>query len=66
VIKLFPAIIILTIFLLGCAKDSSTTDKPEPGIVDYITGAEQIETYKRTKSKVEDINKTLKERNDRF
>ena len=59
--KLFPVIIILIIFLLGCTKESPTTNKPEPGVVDYITGAEQIKAYERTKSKIEDINKTLKE-----
>lgn len=60
--KAFFVIIILTIFLAGCAKETSTTDKPKPGTVDYITGAEQIRTYKKVKSKIEDINKISRER----
>jgi len=62
--KLFPVIIILTICLCGCSEESSISEKEttEPGVVDYITGAEQIKTYKRVKSKIEDINKTSKER----
>lgn len=61
----FSAIVILAIFLCGCAKESPTSDKEktaEPGIIDYITGAERLRTYKRTESKVKDIDKTLKER----
>ena len=64
--KLYYIIMIPAIFLAGCANETSTTDEREPGIVDYITGAEQIKTYKKTKSKIEEINKTTEERNAGF
>ena len=64
--RLFTAIVAITLFLSGCGKDSSTTDEREPGIVDYITGSEQLKTYKRTRSKIESINKDLRQRNSGF
>ena len=60
--KLFSVIMISAILLSGCGKGDSTTNKSEPGVVDYITGAESIKTYQRTKSRIEDINRTLKDR----
>jgi len=59
--KIFPIIIILTIFLVGCAEETSTIDKSEPGVADYLTGAESIKTYEKAKSKIEDINKARKQ-----
>ena len=52
-------IVIMNLFLMtGCPGKKS--DKP--GIVDYVTGEEQIRTYKKTKTKIEDVNKVLKAR----
>ncbi|MBU4377125.1 MAG: hypothetical protein KKD29_06610 [Candidatus Omnitrophica bacterium] len=63
--KCFAAIIILCALLSGCGGEKAS--KPaEPGVVDYLTGHEQIKTYQRTKTKIEDINKTLQERNEGF
>ena len=42
----------------GCAEKKSD----EPGMIDYLSGGVQLKMYKKTKSKLEDINKTLKER----
>ncbi|MFH0839805.1 MAG: lipoprotein [Candidatus Omnitrophota bacterium] len=60
-------IIIILIFLLsGCGAGEKASKSAEPGVVDYLTGHEQIKTYQRTKIKIEDINKTPKERNEGF
>lgn len=59
--RLCPAIIILICFLCGCDKISEIKF-PGSEIIDYGTGAEQIRTYKRTRSQVDDINKKLKKR----
>lgn len=57
-IKYLTIAAMLGVFLCGCG------DKPdEPGIVDYISGHEQIKTYQKTKEKIEDINKATRERN---
>jgi len=60
----FVGIVILSTLLCGCGRSEEKASKPnEPGVVDYITGREQIKTYQKTKSKIEDINNTLQERN---
>jgi len=56
-------IILLTIGLLsmcvsGCTESKST----DPGVIDHITGAGQIRTYKKARSKIENINKVLEKR----
>jgi len=57
--RLFVVIVggYLALFLCGC---SGKTD--EPGVVEYMAGAEHIKAYERTKSKIQDIDKSLKER----
>ncbi len=60
--KLFSAGIILAVFLCGCVEETPISHEKEPGVVEYITGAEQLKTYKETESKIEDINKKLEER----
>jgi PBP1b-binding outer membrane lipoprotein LpoB len=62
--KLYPVIIVLAVFLSGCTKESPATDKAEPGVADYITGAEQLKTFKKAKSKIEEVNETVKEREE--
>ncbi|MDD5680475.1 MAG: hypothetical protein PHI59_04460 [Candidatus Omnitrophica bacterium] len=62
--KLLPIIIILSTFLYGCGDGEKVSKPPEPGIVDVLTGREQISAYQRTKEKIQDINKTSKERNE--
>jgi len=53
----------LALFLCGCNNNKSDSHKKkttEPGVADYMVGDEQLKTYQKTKSKMEDINKTLK------
>jgi len=55
-------ILILTIvtpliFSSGCAEKESS----EPGVVEYMTGAAQLDTYKKTKVKINDIDSKRKE-----
>lgn len=80
--KIFAASIILAMFLCGCGEgglfprkteseeESKTERKREsetkPGMIDYITGAEQIKTYKKMKSKIEEIERTSEERYQEF
>lgn len=47
-----------SIFLSGCSEK----EDQGPGIVEHMTGSEHIKNYKNTKSKLEDINKSLEER----
>ena len=46
----------MLVTLCGCAKGEK--EDQEPGVVDYVTGAAQLERYKKTKSKIEDITKS--------
>jgi len=63
--KYFAIMTVLSFFLCGCGGEKAS--KPaEPDVVDYITGHEQIKTYQKTKEKIRDIDKTLKERNAGF
>ena len=39
----------------GCSKEKPS----EPGVVDYMTGAEQLKTYQKAKVKIEDIDKSV-------
>ena len=62
--KYFVAIMILSTLLCGCGRGGEKASEPaEPGVIDYITGREQVKTHQKTKSKIEDINNTLQERN---
>ena len=69
----FIIISYLIISLSGCVceippetkKEKTETKKEEPkepGVIDYMTGREHIRVYKRTKSKLDAINKKLEER----
>ena len=60
--RIFLFMIIAT-SLFGCAEESATPEKKEPGVIRYLTGAEQLNTYRRTKSRIIEIDKSLKERN---
>ena len=55
--------------LSGCAKEAAgpvEEETSEPGVIDYLTGAEHIKQYKKMKSKLEDINKSRQEQYDDF
>ena len=55
----------LVVFLCGCgAKQSKPGNEKaeEPGIVETMTGVTEAKTYQKTRSKIEDIDKTMKER----
>ena len=54
--------IMLALFLCGCAEKAPVPQEKEPGIAEYMTGAEQLKTYKETESKIEDINRKLEDR----
>ncbi|MDD4956827.1 MAG: hypothetical protein PHH49_02735 [Candidatus Omnitrophica bacterium] len=47
-----------------CASGCAEKDDSEPGTVEYLSGSEQVKVYHRTKARIEDINRTLKERYD--
>ena len=57
-IIVFNIIIVSLLLTAGCSGEKSD----EPGIVDYATGAEKIRTYKKTKTKIDDVSKVLKAR----
>lgn len=61
--KYFTIAVILGVLLCGCGGGDKASTPDEPGIVDYISGHEQIKTYHKTKKKIEDINKATRERN---
>ena len=57
----------LAIFLCGCTERSTTPPKEKttkPGMIEYMTGSQQIKVYQKTKSKLDSINKTLEKRYD--
>ena len=54
---------VLAVLLCGCAErdpDSPGEKSREPGIIHYMTGAEQLKRYRKTKSKIEDIDRARK------
>ena len=54
---------ILSLLLMSGCSEEKTEDKATE-VVEYMTGAQHIKAYERTKSKLDDINKTLEERNE--
>ena len=55
--------------IYGCGNQTPTSvekEEAEPGVIDYLTGAEHIKQYKKIKSKIEDINKSREERFNDF
>ena len=53
----FVVISCLAVLSSGCSEEKSS----EPGVVSYVTGAEQLKTYQKTKVKIHDIDNNLKE-----
>ena len=53
----FVVISCLVILSSGCSKEKSS----EPGVVSYMTGAEQLKTYQKAKVEIEDIDNKVKE-----
>jgi len=45
------------IFISGCAEKESS----EPSTVEYMTGAAQLDTYKKAKVKIQDIDSKRRE-----
>lgn len=61
--KIIVLNMVVLLSISGCGEEKS--EKPaNPGVVEYMTGAQHIKAYDRTKSKLDDINKTLEERNE--
>ena len=60
--KFFLVIFIVTFLLSGCTGENPGSHEREDGIVDYVTGVDKIKVYKKTKSKIENINKSLEKR----
>jgi len=56
-LSVFMVISCLVMFSSGCSKEKPS----EPGVVDYMSGAEQLRTYQKAKVKIEDIDNKLKE-----
>ena len=61
------------VFLCGCTEGGPATRQKttepktrEPGIIDYMTGSQQIKVYQKTKSKLEDIQKTQEKKYNEF
>jgi uncharacterized lipoprotein YajG len=50
-------LILAVISLSGCAEKESQ----EPTVVEYMTGAAQLDAYKKTKVKIEDIDSKRRE-----
>ena len=62
-------VLIGCIFIYGCANQTPTSDKEEtsePGVIDYMTGRQQIRTYKKIKSKLEEIDKSRQEQQEQY
>ncbi len=69
--KLIPISLLtyMLISLYGCSNQAPTSveeETREPGVVDYLTGAEQIKQYKKIKSKLKDIDESHQGRYDDF
>jgi NADH dehydrogenase FAD-containing subunit len=43
----------------GCSKNNDE----EPGVAEYLTGAQHLKTYKKARTQLEDIGKAADERN---
>ena len=54
----YSLVVISVLFIGGCSGGS----EDEPGIVGYVAGKPQLESYKKARTKIEDINKASKER----
>jgi hypothetical protein len=52
----------ISVILSGC--ESGKSGSSEPGIIEQMAGAPQLESYKKTKSKIGDIQEASKERNN--
>ena len=48
----------IMINLSGCMGENSG----ESGIINHLTGAQQVKTYSKAKTQIQDINKTLEKR----
>jgi hypothetical protein len=54
----------LTVCLCGCEGKKAETGEAkakEPGVVEYMTGAEDLKQYQKVRSKIEDINRSQEE-----
>ena len=49
----------LIIPLEGCGQRRTPE---EPGVIEVMTGAQHVETYKKARSKLQDVNKSLEDR----
>ena len=58
----FICLACISLFFSGCGSEKSSSS--EPGIIEQMAGAPQLESYKKTKSKIEDIKKTSQDRYD--
>jgi hypothetical protein len=58
------AVLTIVLFLPGCSGKAADPGKEEPGIVEYMTGSVQLDSYRKTRGKIEEINKASKERAD--
>ncbi|MDP8299311.1 MAG: hypothetical protein P9L88_05365 [Candidatus Tantalella remota] len=57
---LVTILVVCSFLLLACGCGEQGAD--EPGVVEYVTGKEQIKTYEKAGVKIDEINRTLKER----
>ena len=63
--RILSGTIFLCILLMsgaGCSNNKSG-EAAKPGVVDYMTGAENVKAYKQAKSKLEKVNQIVEETN---
>ena len=59
--RLFP-LFMVTAALAASVAGCSQKESGEPGVVDHLSGSEQLQTYKKARAKIEDLSKALEER----
>ncbi len=58
------AVLTITFFLPGCSGKAADPGKDEPGIVEYMSGSVRLDSYRKTRGKIAEIDKASKERAD--
>jgi len=62
-INIYIVAVIAAVLMVGCSGENKAKNAG-PGTADYLTGAEDLRAYKRAKTKIEEVNKIVEERNN--